>query len=331
MPIESSRIDPKIAEALRAQELELLKDDSDDEKTSEAERKETKDGEQATPAPPPKPTPPPELVKKAEEALEKHGAKKGTPLGEKIGLFMTGAALCGGGYMLAGPGIWDNIAYAVGGFLVFAGVTADLQRRRKNAEPKKGILFYPADVLESLLALLPLTAIEKRYGSLLVLLARDPCPLEDTEQERLIEQINGLLNDYRALNARRQEILAGHDPAEIQEWEAERERLLNEASAAADAVVREVKKESARMLSERIEDTNAVLRMAARMEAQEEAIYQTMGALHSSLTRLSLAPSRIKLSAPDVNGLRDTIDRTRRQTQAVEQAVQEVMTLRADA
>jgi cell division septum initiation protein DivIVA len=331
MPIESSRIDTKIADALRTQELELLKDDSDDEEKSDEKDKEKTEDEKATSALPAKPTLPPELVKKAEEALAKHGARKGTPLGEKVGMFVAGAAICGGGYMMGPGGIWDNVAYVVGGFLVFAGLTVDLQRRRKNAEPKKGILFYPADVLEALLRLLSLSPIEKRYGDLLVLLARDPCPLEDEEQERLIEQINGLLNDHRTLNTRRTEILAGHDASEIAQWETERQRLLQEADATPDAIVREVKKESARMLSERIEDANAVLRVAMRMEAQEEAIYQTMGALHSSLTRLSLAPSRIKLAAPDVNGLRDTIDRTRRQTQAVEQAVQEVLTLRADA
>jgi hypothetical protein len=326
MPIESSRIDSKIAAALRTQELALLKDDSDDKEKSG----EKKEGEKTTPAPS-APAPPPELVKRAEEALAKYGARKGTPLAEKLGLLATGAAMCGGGYMLGSQGFWAITAYVVGGFLVIGGLGADLQRRRKNAEKKDGIVFYPADVIDALLPLLALTPVEKRYGDLLVLLARDPCPLDETEQNRLLEQINGLLEDHRTLSARRQEILHGNSAAEIPQWEEERQRLEREAASATDPVVRAVKAQSAQMLAERIEDTNAVLQITARMEAQEEAIYQTMGALHSSLTRLSLAPTRMNMSAPDVTGLRDTIDRTRRQTQAVEQAVQEVLTLRADA
>lgn len=215
--------------------------------------------------------------------------------------------------------------YIFGALMLCYGIFSSVKRARTNSQKGEQTV-YPAEVLGVLLPLLTLTPAEQRYGALMTLLARDKSPLEESSRKRMIEQANGLLNDSRALAAKRQEIVSNQDHIDIAAMEKERERLLDEAQATEDPVVRSAKNQSAKLLADRMEDSRVVQNMTTRMLAQEEAIFETMATLHSSLTRLSVAPESLRHH--DLDSLSEVVDSTRLQTQAVEQAVQEVAAIR---
>ncbi|GAB4470277.1 MAG: hypothetical protein OHK0029_43070 [Armatimonadaceae bacterium] len=339
MAVKSTELDPKIAQALAEREAELLKDP-------------------ASPATPPSPPAPPspvapatmpstavapvespsvrveitdskatpetEAEKRALEILAKHGARRGSTLKDKVGMTLTGAAIAGAGYLLGPEGLGPLLAYGFGGLLVLGGVFTDLRRFRQGSKSGEAI-HYPAEVLEVLLDLLELQPVEKRYGELMVVLAQEHSAIDTTTRQNLISQANGLLEDFRQLEQKRTEILAEHTPETIAAIETERQRLVEEARAATDPVVRQTKEKSAELLAHRVEDTTTILQVAERMSAQQEAILETLGTLRSTLIRLSVAPSRLKET--EINPLYDTIEQTRRQTVAVEQSVEEVIAL----
>jgi hypothetical protein len=252
--------------------------------------------------------------------------RRGTTVADKIGAILMGVASCGGAYLLTKPAIvFAVMLYLFGAMMLLYGLFSTPKRGRKNSQKGEETL-YPAEVLEALLALLTLSPMEQRYGALMTLLARDKSPLDETSRNRMVGQVNGLLEDSRALAAKRQEVEINRERVDIAAIEKERERLLEEARLADDEVVRNAKKQSAKLLADRIEDSRVVHNMADRMLAQEEAIFETMGTLHSSLTRLSIAPESLRHH--DLDSLSEVVTSTRLQTQAVEQAVQEVAAIR---
>ena len=64
-----------------------------------------------------------------------------------------------------------------------------------------------------------------------------------------------------------------------------------------------------------------------RVEAQQEVILQTLASVQSSLARMKVAPAA--LTAPDIAVIQSSISEVTGQTRAVEQAVQEVMSIRS--
>lgn len=324
MAIGSSQIDTSIATALYEKEQKLLEESSSSSTSSSASsspaESSTTGDEAAASSPPPKVLTAEE--KRAEAVLLKRGAKKGTTFKEKAGMTLSGIVLCAFGFLLWKPMvILAGVCYFIGALLLLGGIFSAQRQARSGSRQGEAVL-YTSDVLDALLPLLELTPVEKRYGALLSVLAREPSPLDDATRMDMVEQVNGLLNDHRALLARRTEIEYNLSATDIAGMEAERDRLRAEAAKADDSVVQEARLQTSRMLEERLEDARVVRRTAERMRAQEDAVYETMGTLHSSLTRLSLAPTGLEKSA--TSALRDAVDRTRRQTQAVEQAVQEV-------
>jgi|GEM_PF-2254963 hypothetical protein len=339
MAISSIELDAKIYQAVATAEAELLKE-IDEETPAKVEDKPTESS--TTPAteeesPSLTPTTKPTTTSKAEtaktpeqmekekkvlEVLGKYGAKKGLSWGEKIGLMVTGAVIGGVGYFIGHEAAL--LAYGVGGFLAFGGLIADVRRLRANSKKGEAVV-YPAEVLKALLELVTLTPEERRYAELMVVLAQDPCPVDEETRKNLIQQANGMLDDYRSLEKKRAGITADLSRESIAAMEVERERLRAEAQTSDDEIVRQTKTKSAELLSHRIEDAEAVLRMAERMHAQQEAIYEAFGTLRSSLLRLAAAPSRLNEAA--VRPLWETIEQTRQQTVLVEQAVQEVVAL----
>jgi len=338
MPVESRDSDPEIAARLRQWEERLLDD------TSPAATKVSKppvdvgvsvvvmasdaDATEVELRPEQR-----EAARRATEVLKRHGARNGFSLKDKLAMLLVAAGFGAAGYFglshVAGPvgDIGQVLCYGTGGLLALGGLFSDLRRQRKNAGTAGGSVSYPSDVLEALLALADLTPAERRYGDLLVLLAREKSPLDGVARQEMLAQVNGLLEDYRMLGRHCEAVLELLDEAQEAALRAEYARLMAEAGAAEDPVVRETKRQSAALIESRVADAREVQRAAERMQAQQEAIYETLGTLHSRLTRLHLAPAG--LHGGNADSLRETLEQVSGQTRAVEQAVQEVLSVRA--
>lgn len=323
MAIRSTDLAPDIEKALSEKESKLL-DESSSSTNASATVEVNGEKTSAEPEEPKKPLTPEE--KRAEEVLLKYGAKKGATVEDKLWSTVIGAASCAGAYFLQPKVMFLAVLlYLFGAMMLLYGIFSSVKRGRKNSQ-KGETTVYPAEVLEALLPLLTLNPVEQRYGAVMTLLARDKSPLDEASRNRMIEQVNGLLEDSRALAAKREEIISTRNHVDIAAIEKERERLLEEARATDDPIIRNAKNQSAKLLADRIEDSRVVQNMATRMLAQEEAIFETMGTLHSSLTRLSVAPESLRHH--DLDSMTEVVDSTRLQTQAVEQAVQEVAAIR---
>jgi hypothetical protein len=92
-------------------------------------------------------------------------------------------------------------------------------------------------------------------------------------------------------------------------------------------VAREAIGQSLELLEERLKDAGALQPGLERVEAQQEVIEQTFGSVQAALSRMKVAPSRI--DPPDIQELRRSVVQVRDQTRAVEQAVEEVLTVQA--
>jgi hypothetical protein len=85
--------------------------------------------------------------------------------------------------------------------------------------------------------------------------------------------------------------------------------------------------QSLAICEERLRNARELDPLIERLDAQREVVIQTMLSVQSSVSRLQIAPSA--LTAPDVADVRRVIGEVNVQTKAVEDAVQQVMALRA--
>jgi hypothetical protein len=83
--------------------------------------------------------------------------------------------------------------------------------------------------------------------------------------------------------------------------------------------------QSLTMCDERLHNARELSPLLERLDAQCEVIEQTLLSVQASVSRLQVAPTA--LSAPDVEEVKRVVDQVTAQTQAVEDAVQQVMSL----
>ena len=77
----------------------------------------------------------------------------------------------------------------------------------------------------------------------------------------------------------------------------------------------------------RLKRTGALAPLKERLEAQQAMIQQILTSVGKTLAGLRLAPHA--LESPQLESVPESLERIQRQTKSIEQAVQEVMVLRA--
>ena len=239
------------------------------------------------------------------------------------------ALTCFGGPFL-GVALWQvdpalGIAAGAGTSAAFGGAFWKVLR---STDPRKQLEEYVLrEEMGTVFPLLDLPPAEHAYGRAVLALAG----LEgymDTETARgMLRRLNDLLASDRELAARRAEVagaLAETDPAGLT---ARRDELARQAEQATDPETRDALAHSARMYETRIANAETFAATRDRLDAQREAILETLVSLDSTLTRIRLAPR--EAATPDVTQLQQSLTDVTNQTRSVEQAVQEVIGLRS--
>jgi len=183
-----------------------------------------------------------------------------------------------------------------------------------------------SDLLAGWLPHLELSRAERAYCSALVLLSKPELQVSEETARSLLAELNALMEQVRKLDARRTELGALAAGNEVAAIEGERAALASRAASAADPMARQTFEEGLRLCDQRLENARVVAPSIERLDAQQEMILQTLGSIHSSLTRLETAHQA--LSVADADDIRRQIREITARAAAVEGAVQEVQALK---
>jgi len=148
---------------------------------------------------------------------------------------------------------------------------------------------------------------------------------EDTGQD-ILSTLGTLLEQARYVNDRRERLRKATGAESAAELAEERERLAGRIAKVEDPQARQDLTQSLAMCDERLRNARDLSPLLERLDAQCEVIEQTLLSVQASVTRLQVAPTA--LSAPDVEEVKRVVGEVTAQTQAVEDAVQQVMSLR---
>lgn len=185
---------------------------------------------------------------------------------------------------------------------------------------------YPPEVMQAVFSLVLRTRAEGIYRDILLLLADRDMPLDDQAARDILRQLNLLLENRFRLETQRRKVGSLLAATSLSQLEAERAELGRKAAQTQDAVAGETLQESVDLCERRLQHARALLPMLERLDAQQEVIHQALATVHSALVRLQAAS--LTLAAVSVSDITETVHRIDAQTRAVEQAVEEVMTLR---
>ena len=206
-------------------------------------------------------------------------------------------------------------ASAVG--LIVRGLRQSKQHLTEFADP---------EVLRNAGDLIALGPAEKLYCEAVAALVDAERALTETACGEILTQLNELLARYRKMDGPVRHSLAARGNQPLEKLEGELSELIRRRDAASDAGAKATLEQSIALCAQRLTDARAVAPAREQAEAQQELILQAMSAVHASLTRMALADS-VTVSA-DVGELQRTVSQVNLQTRAVEDALNEVLTLR---
>nr|CAA9228961.1 hypothetical protein AVDCRST_MAG63-869 [uncultured Armatimonadetes bacterium] len=239
-----------------------------------------------------------------------------------------GSTSFGGPFL--GAALWQidpalGIAAGAGTSAAFGGAFWSVLRA---TDPRKQLEEYVLrEEMATIFPLLDLAPAESAYSRAVLALADIEGYMDGETARGMLRRMNDLLASDRELAARRAEVadaLAETGPAGLT---ARRDALARQAERATDPGTRDALAHSARMYEARIENAATLGATRDRLDAQREAILETLVSLHSTLARMRLAPR--EAAAPDVTQLQQSLADLTNQTRSVEQAVQEVIALRS--
>lgn len=198
----------------------------------------------------------------------------------------------------------------------------------KRATPRERLRSsVQLEELRSVLPLLTLTRAERVYCDALLLLSRTDATVdaENTLRSTLL-QLNDLLTSSRQLEHRRATLLPLLGQHAISELEAEFQALGRRLDQATDGITRSMIQQSLQMCATRIENARAFAQGLERLNAHQESIVHTLSSALSAMARLQiLSDPQTEVAAQEIARSVATMNQ---QTRSVEQAVEEVMSLR---
>jgi hypothetical protein len=155
--------------------------------------------------------------------------------------------------------------------------------------------------------------------------------MPEAQARDILTQANGLVQSGRELLSKLEgvERAVGEDEdvPKIAEMEKQRETLEGRlrGSGASDDGVRRATEKSLAMLLTRLHSARDMARLGERLEAQRDAVSQTLATLESSLARMEIAPD--VNDGLEMDALQSTVTDLNRQTRSTERAVEEVVRL----
>lgn len=264
-------------------------------------------------------------------AFELHKRRKGHNW-KSVGLYIGGATLPPVIGFLMGAGAFEMFhSDSFSWFMLLstwaAGTGGSFWLGRKMRKPALHRSVTYAE-MKAVFPLLSLTRAERIYCDTLMLLAQIQAEPEAEKTMRdTLRQLNALLERSRQLEQRRIGLIPMLGANVISELEAEYGALGRRIDATTDSIARESLKHSLQMCAARLENARSFSKGVERINAQQEAIVQTLASALSALARMQLTPeTHTPIAAQEIA---ETVAQLNLQTNAVEQAVQEVITLQA--
>ena len=231
-------------------------------------------------------------------------------------------------------GVWDithsgAIAWTTWLGVWFGGTGAGCWTALRSLPRRKRVVSLQLDAMRSMFPLLSLTRAERIYCDVLLFLARTETTADGEEQMRdTLRQLNELLASSRQLEQKRMSLLPLLGANVEVELQAESNHLRRRLEGVTDPIARASHEQSLRMITQRIETAQNLQVGLERLNAQQEAITQTLASAFASLGRMQAAADqpRAEYAMQDIT---QTVSQMNQQTYAVEKAVEEVLTLRA--
>ena len=186
--------------------------------------------------------------------------------------------------------------------------------------------YHPA-LLSAVLPLLNQTETEQVYVRALLQLTEKANLLGETSARSLLSQLKVLMESSEEITHQQKGIQAAMSGQSRTDVEAMRDNLARRVSQAQDSEARETLTQTLALSEARLQRAIALDPLGERLEAQQEMIRQTLSSVGESLAALALAPQT--LTGPKLEMVQESLVTILNQTRAVEQAVQEVMALRA--
>ena len=171
------------------------------------------------------------------------------------------------------------------------------------------------------------TPSETSYFESIALILEIGAQLDAQTGKDILSELNVLTAQARQLQAHRDNLRAVINAESADALVAQREDLRTKLSRTTDEAARRAIKQSIELLETRCQVAQTLQPSLERVEAQQEVIRQTLASVQSSLARMKVAPDA--LTAPDIAVIQSSISEVTGQTRAVEQAVQEVMSIRS--
>jgi len=218
------------------------------------------------------------------------------------------------------------IAALIGFGIIFIG--AVIARVRAAQVSQKRILEHEIlfEELKSTLAFLTLTRAERVYCDVLVMLSQLEANLEARRTIRKsLSYLNDLLADARRLDRQRKSLVPALGGNPLMQLSKEQVILEDRVKAEQDDITRISLNQSLELVKTRIDNTTTLEQALQRILAQEEAIVNALATMQGAFARMQVAPSVQTDKA--TQQIVETVAEMNRQTEAVEKAVQEVLTM----
>lgn len=139
----------------------------------------------------------------------------------------------------------------------------------------------------------------------------------------LLAQLNELAANAQTLETQRGRVAAAMGATPLGDLEREHAALVERLQSAPDEASRQAVEQSITLCEGRLAEQRALAPGLARVEAQQEIVYQTLASVESSLRRMSAVPA--EAPALQVEEIRQATSEAVGQTRAVEDAIQEVL------
>ncbi len=184
----------------------------------------------------------------------------------------------------------------------------------------------PSDVIFAAGALMNLSPMEYLYTETVSLLIALQGRVKENTARGILLRLNELMANNRHLETQHQRLTKAISQHSVAMLEASRAGFIQRLSETDDPVTLQALQQSLRMCEARLADTRIIEQNLQRVTAQQEALQQTLASIQSTLMRMHTTPS---LASPAVEEITLAVTQMNLQTQAVEQAVQEVASLSA--
>jgi hypothetical protein len=219
------------------------------------------------------------------------------------------------------PGPFVMAAPAVGGLTYWLSWWVNKQQRVDDLD-----VSMTSEEVRAACSAINGTPSETSYFESIALILEIGAQLDGQTGKEILSELNVLIAQARQLQTHRDNLMAALNAESAEALVGEREDLRTKLLRTTDEAARRAIEQSIELLETRCQAAQSLQPSLERVDAQQEVILHTLASVQSSLARMKVAPDA--LTAPDIAVIQSSISEVTGQTRAVEQAVQEVMSIR---